>query len=689
MGDAVGLGLLERARDAAAREDWEQAFDLLMEAEAGGRLAPAELALLGEVAYPAGHLDVAIEAWERAHAGYLQSGDLVAAAGAGVRVAMHLIFDTALMAPVRGWLARAERLLEGLGATPVHAWLAVVRAYERMLTGDLAAARQWARRAIEVGSKCDPAACAVARVAQARLLILHGDVQHGLALLEQAGVATVSGDLDPLSTGIVYCELVCALQGLAQYDVAEEWTEAMERWCETNAIGSLRGRCRVHRAEILRLRGSCNEAEAQALVACEELRPYLRRELGWPLNELGRIRLHKGDIAGAEEALLAAHRAGWDPQPSLALVRMAQGDVATAAASIRDAVERPLRVPSRERPPNTDLQRAPLLEAQVEIEIAAGDIGAAQAAAADLELIAARFESKALVASAALARGRVRLAEGDAAGAEQSLSEALGLWNEVGAPYEAALTRICLAEAHAATGNEHRAGLERQTARTILEGIEAAPSVTPPAHVQHHDAPNEQPVVSANVFRREGDYWSVIFDGQTVRVRDLKGMRYLARLLADPGREYHVLDLVAAETGSGAQVDSSQGANLPRSAFGDAGAILDARAKDAYRRRLAEIEDDIDQARALGDAERASQADAERDFLVRELARAFGLGGRDRRAASASERARASVTRAIRQAMARIGEHHPQLGEHLRRTIRTGTYCGYHPDPRSPAGWVL
>ena len=618
-----------------------------------------------------------------------RAGDQVAAAGAGVRVAMHLIFDTALMAPVRAWLARAEQLLEGLGETSAHAWLAVVRAYERMLTGDLATAGQWAKRAIEVGSRCDPAAFAIGGVAQARLLILHGDVQQGLALLEQAGVATVSGDLDPLSTGIVYCELVCALQGLAQYDVAEEWTEAMERWCETNAIGSLHGRCRVHRAEILRLRGSCNEAEAQALVACEELRPYLRRELGWPLNELGRIRLHKGDITGAEEALLAAHRAGWDPQPALALVRLAQGDVAAAAASIRDAVERPVRVPSRERPPNTALQRAPLLQAQVEIEVAAGDIGRAQSAADELEIVANRFESKALVASAALARGRVRLAEGDAAGAEQSLSEAVGLWNEVGAPYEAALARICLAEAHAATGNQHRAGLERQAARTILEGIEAAPSVTPPVHVEHHDAPNEQPVVSVNVFRREGDYWSVIFDGHTVRVRDLKGMRYLARLLADPGREYHVLDLVAAETGRGAQVDSSQAGNLPRSAFGDAGEILDARAKDAYRRRLAEIEDDIDQARAIGDAERAAQADAERDFLVRELARAFGVGGRDRRAASASERARAGVTRAVRQAIARIGEHHPQLGEHLNRTIRTGTYCAYHPDPRSPAGWIL
>src|SRR5215203_4455629 len=484
MSGGGGLGPVERARSAAAVGDWQQAYDLLRRADADGLLAAADLPALGEAAYAAGHLDVAIEAWERAHAAYLQAGDQVAAAGAAVRVAMHLIFDTALMAPVRGWLARAERLLEGLGETPAYAWLAVVRAYERMLTGDLTAARRWARRAIEVGSKFDPAACAIARVAEARLLILHGDVEQGLALLDQAGVATVSGDLDPLSRGIVYCELVCALQGLAHYDVAEEWTEAMERWCETNAIGSLHGRCRVHRAEILRLRGLCNEAEAQALVACEELRPYLQRELGWPLNELGRIRLHKGDIAGAEEALLAAHRAGWDPQPGLALVRLAQGDVATAAASIRDALERPLRVPSRERPPNTDLQRAPLLEAQVEIEIAAGDIGRAQSAAADLELIADRFQSKALVASAAVARGRVRLAEGDSAGAEQSLSEALGLWNEVGAPYEAALARICLAEAYAASGSQHWAGLERQAARTILEGIEAAPSVTPPVHVE-------------------------------------------------------------------------------------------------------------------------------------------------------------------------------------------------------------
>jgi tetratricopeptide (TPR) repeat protein len=686
MSDGAGLSLVERARAVATRGGWQQAFDLLIKADADGLLAPTDLPVLAEVAYPAGHLDVTIDAWERAHAAFIQAGDQVAAAGAAVRVAMHLLFDTALMAPVRGWLARAERLLEGRGETPAHAWLAVVRAYERMLTGDLSGAARWARRAIEVGSECDLAACAIGRVAEARLLILDGDVQRGLALLDQAGVATVSGDLDPLSTGIVYCELVCALQGLAQYDMAEEWTEAMERWCQTNAIGSLRGRCRVHRAEILRLRGRCDEAASQALMACEELRSHLRRELGWPMNELGRIRLHQGDIAGAEEALLAAHRAGWDPQPGLALVRLAQGDTATAAAFIRDALERPLRVPSKERPPNTDLQRAPLLQAQVEIEIVAGDISLARSAADELELVATRYESKALVAGAALARGRVRLADGDAVAAEQSLSEAVRLWNEVGAPYEAAHARMSLAEAHAATGSEHRAVLERQAARKILEGIQAAPSMAPPANVEQFDAVDDQPVAGVNVFRRDGDYWSVIFDGHTVHVRDLKGMRYLARLLADPGREYHVLDLVAAESGRGARVGSGQAADLPRSALGDAGEILDARAKDAYRRRLAEIDDDIEQARAVGDAERAAQADTERRFLIRELARAFGLSGRGRRAASASERARAGVTRAVRQAIARIGEHHPQLGEHLSRTIRTGTYCTYLPDPRAP-GW--
>jgi tetratricopeptide (TPR) repeat protein len=687
MSDGVHEVVVQRGREAASRGDWQEAFDLLMQADAEGLMSAAELPVLAEVAYAAGHLDVTIDAWERAHAGCLQVGDQVSAGGAAVRVAMHLLLDTALMAPVRGWLGRAERLLEGQGETSAHAWFAVVRTYERMLTGDLPSAREWAGRAIEVGSRCDPAAWAIGRVAEARLLILGGDVREGLALLDEVGVAMVSDDLDPLSTGLVYCELVCALQGLAQYDAAEEWTEAMERWCKTNAIGSLHGRCRVHRAEILRLRGSCDEAEREALAACEELRPYLRRELGWPLAELGRIRLRKGDIEGAEQALLAAHQVGWDPQPGLALVQLAQGDIASAVAAIRNALERPLRVPSKELPPDTELQRAPLLEAQVEIEIAAGNLDRARSAAEELQLVAARFHSKALVAGAALARGRVRLAEGDAVEAELFFSEAARLWNEVGAPYEAALARMGLAEALRAGGSERQADFERHAARTVLDGIEAAPPTDAAAHVARRDGTDEPPAPELSVFCRQGDYWSLEFEGRTVRVRDLKGMHYLARLLAHPGREFHALDLVAAESVGVARSESSLTAEVPRTALGDAGEMLDARAKSAYRRRLAEIEDDIAQARALGDTERESQADAERDFLVRELSRAVGLGGRDRRAASASERARVGVTRAIRYAMARIGEHHPLLGEHLNLAIRTGTYCGYLPDPRAGAAW--
>jgi tetratricopeptide (TPR) repeat protein len=691
MSDAVGHeAVAQRARDAASRGDWDEAFDLFMQADAGGLVSTIDLPVVAEVAYAAGHLDVTIEAWERAHAACVQSGDEVAAASAAVRVAMHLLIDTALMAPVRGWLGRAERLLEGHGDTSAHAWFAVARTYERMLGGDLSSARDWAGRAVEIGSKCDPAAYAIGRVAEARLLILAGDVREGLALLDDVGVEMVSGDLDPLSTGLVYCELVCALQGVAQYDAAEEWTETMERWCKTNAIGSLHGRCRIHRAEILRLRGSCDEAEREALAACEELRPYLRREMGWPLTELGRIRLRRRDIEGAEQALLAAHRAGWDPQPGLALVHLAQGDIAAAAASIRSAIERPLRVPSKELPPDTELQRAPLLEAQVEIEIAAGNLDRARSAAEELTIVAARFESKALIASATLAQGRVRLAEGDAADGQRFFSEAARLWNEVGAPYEAAVARMGLAEALRAGGSEDQAALELQAARTVLKRIEATQTTDPAARLAR-DPMEEQPAGDLSVFRREGDYWALVFAGRTVRMRDLKGMRYLARLLADPGREFHVLDLVAAESGPLEQAESGLAAELPRKALGDAGEMLDAHAKNAYRRRLAEIDEDLEQARALGDTEREAQADVERDFLAQELSRAVGLGGRDRRASSASERARVAVTRAIRQGIARIAGHHPGLGEHLNGAIRTGTYCGYFPDHRRPRarGWRL
>ena len=663
MDDLAGTEVLAQGREAAARSDLPRAYDSLARADQLARLSLEDLRLLAQVAYASGHLETTIEAWERVHTQANQAGDSLAAADAACQVALHLLMDTALMAPVRGWVRRAERLLEGYDETPIHAWVAVVTSYERLMMGDLLAAREWATRAVAVGSSCNPAAAAIGRVAEAHAVILGGEVRRGLDLVDEAAVATVSSELDVISTGMVYCELVCMLQGLAQYDLAEEWTEAMERWRHGHGIGSVHGRCRVHRAEILRLRGAAAEAEEEALAACAELRPYLRREFGWPLTELGRVRLQLGDLHGAEEAFLEARQAGWDPEPGLALVQLARGDVALAAASIRDALDRPRAIPSKELPPNTDLRRAPLLAAQVEIEVAAGDLLVARDAADELARVAATFQSNALVASAAMADGRVRLADDDTSGARQAFQTAVELWGLVGAPHEAALARTCLAEtdrAAEAYGREHR---------------------EPVATRQPEQRPDEP-----NVFHQQGDYWSVSFEGHTVAVRDLKGLHYLARLLADPGRELHVLDLVASG-GDPASTAVTTDPELNPSDWGDSGPMLDARAKSAYRRRLTEIEEDLDEARLTRDNGRAAQAEAERDFLVRELSRAAGLGGRDRRAGSASERARVSVTRAIRHALSRIRQHHPALGEHLDQAIRTGTYCVYLPDSRITPGW--
>ena len=232
--------LLAQGRDAASRGDWQQAHDLLMGAAAAGELvAGPDLLLAADVAYAAGRIDVTIDLLERLHAESLRTGDWLTAASAATRVAMTLLFDTALLAPVRGWVKRAERLLEGRDETPVHAWLAVAHNYERMLSGDFAEARRWARTAIDLGAKYDPAAAAIGRIAEARSLILDGEVEQGLALLDEAAVATVSGELDSFLTGVVYCELVCALQALAQYDLAEEWTQAMERWRHGRTVGSI------------------------------------------------------------------------------------------------------------------------------------------------------------------------------------------------------------------------------------------------------------------------------------------------------------------------------------------------------------------------------------------------------------------------------------------------------------------
>jgi class 3 adenylate cyclase len=216
------------------------------------------------------------------------------------------------------------------------------------------------------------------------------------------------------------------------------------------------------------------EAEAEALLACKELPAWFPLDLGRALSEIGEIRLRTGDLAGAEEAFLQANDAGHDPNPGLGLLQLAKGDVQAAAATIRDALDNPQRG-SFESPPNTDLQRASLLPAQVEIGLAVEDLDSAGAAAAELERIAETCGVVAMRASAAWARGSVQLAEGQVEASQQSFRRSATLWAELDAPYETARARMGLADAYRAGGNEGRAVLEYRAALAAFDRLGATP----------------------------------------------------------------------------------------------------------------------------------------------------------------------------------------------------------------------
>lgn len=200
--------------------------------------------------------------------------------------------------------------------------------------------------------------------------------------------------------------------------------------------------------------------------------------------------------------------------------------------------------------------------------------------------------------------------------------------------------------------------------------------------------PREETAPDENVFRLDGDSWTIVYDGREVRIHDTKGMHHLARLLRHPGQELHVTELAAGGTAE-AQPAAGGIAGGARPDLGDAGPLLDARAKAAYRSRLRELRGDLDEARRFNDTGRAERVGRELELLTGELARATGLGGRDRRASRHAERARVNVVRTVRAALERIVAAHPALGQHLSHTVRTGFFCSYSPDPRVPISWTV
>jgi len=659
--DAVELGDFERALTSIAADDQSE----------------EALELTAAAAYGAGELERALSALETLHTKHTGAGDREAAAFAAVRVALTLLCETGLLAPVRGWVARAERQAAGLPPGPVEALLAAVRACERILSGDPDGAVEPARRAVELGDQFGvDAARGLGRTMSARLAIHAGDVEGGLALLDELAVDLAMGGFDALTTGNVYCELICVAQWLGRPDRAREWTDVMERWRHGRAFGASHGRCRVHRAELLRVSGPADAAENEALVACAELRPWMRREFGWPLVELGNIRLLRGDLVGAEEVFLEAHERAWSPQPGLALLRLEQGDAEAARAMLQSEIDHPSDLPWKERPPFGDLQLLPILDAQVAVAAAMRDGATARTGADRLLGIAERYPSPGTAATAALADARAALLAADTTRAAREAQRAVVAWIDMGAPYDAAVARTVLAEALAAAGNASGAALEWKAAAAAFAEF-GAPLREAAARGRLDEGTSAAPVGTggraadqARLVRR-GDHWEFAFRDHTAVLADLKGIGYLARLLSEPGREVHVLDLVLVDV-------ADEG--LP---------VLDEEAKASYRRRLAEVEDDIAEAERNGDLARRELAARDRDYLVAELKSAVGLGGRDRTTGGTAERARGAVTRSLRYALGRLQEQQPDLAAHLSRTVRTGAFCSYQPDPLTPVEWRL
>jgi hypothetical protein len=629
---------------------------------------PDRLEERASAAYAAGDFEGCVAAWEALYADRLRAADAPGAARAAAMVAMYLLVDSGLMAPVRGWLARAERLLEPEDEAPLHAVLAAVRGYERLFCGDPEAARGNATRAVELGARHGVAEAAViGQTALARLTLADGRIAEGLALLDEVGARLMAGEVDALTTGMMLCEVVCAAQSLAMHDLAREWTDAMERWGQHAGFGGLHGRCRVHRAELLRISGPCEAAEEEALGACADLRPWMRREFGWPLTELGMIRLRRGDLAGAEAAFTAAHEHSWSPQPGLALLHLARGEADRAASSIADAIDHPVDLPWKERPVG-NLQIAPLLDAQTEIALARSDADTCTEAATRLTGITDTWPSRSLAAAAALARARAALLAGDADAAATEAATSVAAWADLGAPYETSVARVVLGRARAAAGRDDLAHEEWTTARRTFADFGAVTRAEEVSRLLGEPSRGALPAGAAS-FRASDGLRTVCFHGSEVVLPDLVGFRHLERLLMQPDVEVHVLDLVGTPLAE---------AGVP---------LLDEDAKAAYRRRLADVEEDLEEARRNDDLARLELAERDREYLLRELERAVGRHGRVRTTGGTAERARTSVARSVRYALDRLAEAHPLAAGHLRQCVRTGTWCRYVPDPVSPISW--
>jgi len=448
-------------------QPWTETYESLSRLDETAPLGGNDLEQLATAAYMLGRVDEHLGVLERAHDAHLDAGELLRAA----RCAFFLGMNVALRGEVgraTGWFGRAQRLVEREGRDCVErGYLMMPLAVRSEASADYEAAYAAAATAAETAERFgDPDLFSLALHMQGRALIRLGRTEEGLALLDEAMLTATSGRLSPIVTGVVYCGVIAGCEEAYELGRAREWTDALARWCDEQPdMVSFTGRCLAHRAEIMQLHGAWRDALEEARRARDRSERAMNpAAAGQALYLQGEVLRLQGDFHAAEDAYRDANQLGREPQPGLALLRLARGDTKAAAAAVGRALTET----------GDPLRRTRILPAFAEIMVGAGAVPDARRAADELDEIVTRYESPMLRAVAEHVRGMVTLAEGDAEGALTSLRRSCRTWQELDAPYEAARTRLLMASACRALGDHDTAELELEAARSTFAQLGAA-----------------------------------------------------------------------------------------------------------------------------------------------------------------------------------------------------------------------
>jgi len=490
------IAWLEVGRDAASRRAWPEAVEALTEADRAEGLSPDDLELLGNASWWAGRPDDATEAMERAFAGYEAAGR---AEDAG-RVAIYMAYQASramAFAVAGGWAAHANRLLEAFPDSPLHAWEGVFAAAGDMDQGRIESGLEHADRTMAMARDLgNNEALYIAMAFKGMGDVIAGRWKEGMALLDEASAAAMSGNLELRAASDILCITIGACRNLGDLERAAQWADASERWMRRNGAGGYPGICRVHRAELKMLHGRWSEAEQDARQASDELqRFHLLDAVGMAHNAIGDVRLRMGDLDGAAEAFDQAYEFGHDAQPGLAKLQFANGQIDEAQRSIARA----LAVATGDGGFTDRAARGRLLPTQVEIALARGDLDIARAAVEELEVIAADFDRPLHKAGALTARGELLLGEQRPVEASPILGKSWRLWQTTDLPYEAAQARLRYAEALTAEGDADGAKRDLLAARKVFDSLGATRDLRRVDAIIEADGPGAAPAPAATV----------------------------------------------------------------------------------------------------------------------------------------------------------------------------------------------